>query len=86
MAQSLLADRFKLIAHQEERPISVLALTAVKCANKLQKTADSGTADCASKYTPDVGFEAVCKNMKMTDLARALQTFAPPMRTGRWWI
>ncbi len=77
MVQSLLADRFKLSVHPEERPVNVLVLTAAKGANKLQKAADSGTADCARKFTPDVGFEAVCKNMKMTDLARALQILAP---------
>jgi uncharacterized protein (TIGR03435 family) len=77
MVQSFLADRFKLALHQEKRPMDVLALVAAGSGSKLQKAADSGRPECTRTVGAELRAEAVCKNVSMADLARAMQIFAP---------
>jgi uncharacterized protein (TIGR03435 family) len=77
MAQTLLADRFKLAVHQEERPLNVYALVIAKGGKKLKEAADSGRPDCTRRVVPVIQAEAVCKNMTMANLAQALQVLAP---------
>src|SRR5262249_7543393 len=81
MVQSLLADRFNLVVHVERKPMNVFALVAAKGGIKIEKSADSGKADCTRIVTADpaagIRAEATCKNMTMSDLGRMLQAFAP---------
>jgi uncharacterized protein (TIGR03435 family) len=77
MVQSLLADRFKLSVHTEQRPTSVYALTVARGGAKMQKAADSGKADCLRTVDQQIQAVLTCKNMTITDLGRALQLFAP---------
>lgn len=46
MLQTLLKDRFKLVTHQEEKPMSAYVLTAVKGAAPLQASSASGASQC----------------------------------------
>jgi uncharacterized protein (TIGR03435 family) len=77
MAQSLLADRFKLSVHTEQRPTSVYALTVAKGGLKMQKATDSGKPDCLRTVDQQIQAVLTCKNMTIADLGRALQLFAP---------
>jgi len=77
MVQSLLADRFKLAVHSDQRPTSVYALTVAKGGSKLQKTAESGKPDCLRSVDQQIQAVLTCKNMTVADLGRALQLFAP---------
>lgn len=77
MTQSMLADRFNLAIHTEQRPADIYALTVAKGGSKLVKASGSGKPDCLR--TVDTQLQAVltCKNMTVSDLGRALQVFAP---------
>ena len=77
MVQRMLADRFKLAVHQEQKPMNVLALTVAKNGSKLQKATDGGRPDCTRKVGEKLMAEVVCKGVTMADLARAMQVFAP---------
>jgi uncharacterized protein (TIGR03435 family) len=78
MVQSMLADRYKVVVHQEQRPTDVYGLVIAKGGSKLQKSADAGMPDCVKTNdgTPR-NIYADCKNMTMPDLARMLPSFAP---------
>ena len=77
MVQSLLADRFKLTVHTEQRPASVYALSVAKGGVKMQKFADSAKPDCLRTVDQQIQAVLTCKNMTIADLGRALQLFAP---------
>jgi len=81
MVQSLLADRFKLSVHTEQRPASVFALTVAKGGVKMQKAADSGKPDCLRAVDQQIQAVLTCRNMTVADLGRALQLFAPGYAT-----
>jgi uncharacterized protein (TIGR03435 family) len=76
MVQSLLADRFKLAAHMEQKPTDIFALVVSKGGSKMQKAADSSIpGDCLK--TNDGVIHAACENMNIAELARMLPSFAP---------
>lgn len=76
MVQSLLADRFKLAAHMDQKATDIFALVISKGGSKMQQAADSSVpGDCLK--TNDGVIHAACKNMNMADLARMLPSFAP---------
>jgi bla regulator protein BlaR1 len=77
MVQSLLADRFKLSFHPDQKPTNVYALTVAKGGSKLQKAAESGKPDCLRTVDQQIQAVLTCKNMTIGDLGRALQLFAP---------
>lgn len=78
MVQAVLADRFKLLFHQEQREMRVLALIAAKGGPKVVKATDlSGRPDCIRLVSADVALEATCHNVSMADFARAMQGLAP---------
>jgi uncharacterized protein (TIGR03435 family) len=77
MAQTMLADRFKLTAHQEEKPMSVLALVVAKGGHHLQAASGNGRPDCTRTVGAGLAAEATCRNITMADFARAMQVFAP---------
>jgi uncharacterized protein (TIGR03435 family) len=77
MVQSLLADRFKMSVHSDQRPTSVYALTVAKGGSKLQRAVESGKPDCLRAVDQQIQAVLTCKNMTIADLGRALQLFAP---------
>jgi uncharacterized protein (TIGR03435 family) len=52
MLQALLADRFRLIAHLESRPIDIYALVLARDASSLGPELHSSTEDCGTSTTP----------------------------------
>jgi uncharacterized protein (TIGR03435 family) len=77
MTQTMLADRFKLVSHQQTKSLAVFALVVAKGGELLKPSSDTGRPGCTRKVTPEGEAEAVCTNMKMGDLAHALQAMAP---------
>jgi uncharacterized protein (TIGR03435 family) len=81
MLQALLADRFKLVVHQDSKPIASYALTAGKGKPKLTEAAASGNPGCQGQpQTPQPGvipYTAVsCHNLTMTVFAQFLRGMA----------
>jgi uncharacterized protein (TIGR03435 family) len=80
MIQAVLAERFHLQIHREQRPMTIYALVVAKGGPKLQNAAGTGEADCdrVGEQGPDAGgTHMACTNTKMTDLAKALPDLAP---------
>jgi len=79
MLQNLLAQEFKLVTHQEQKPQSAFALVVDRNGPKLQKAADSGKAECNRVIDPDTPLAELhiaCKNVSMADLALNLFSLA----------
>jgi uncharacterized protein (TIGR03435 family) len=77
MAQTMLADRFKLATHAEQRPMNVFVLVEGKGGARLQKAAGSGMPECTRTVVDELQAEAICSNITMADPAHAMQVFAP---------
>jgi uncharacterized protein (TIGR03435 family) len=71
MLQNLLAERFKLVIHHEQKPVPVYALVVAKNGPKLQPAAPGGSR--RTPCTPD-GLQLTCQsqNSTMADLAQNL--------------
>jgi len=74
MLQGLLAERFGLKAHMEERPVSAYTMTATK-ETKLQKADPQYRTNCKSGAgpTPILNRQITCQNTNMTQFAGTLQ-------------
>lgn len=81
MLQALLAERFHLAVHREEKATSVYALEIGKSPLKLQEVkGDEGSSPsgCTRSYgSQDGWFVAACKGMTATRLAQAIQSLGP---------
>jgi uncharacterized protein (TIGR03435 family) len=78
MVQSLLADRFKLTFHRDQKQMNVYALIAAKGGPKIEQAADpSGRPACMRTVGERLQAVATCKNVTMADFARAMQAVAP---------
>jgi uncharacterized protein (TIGR03435 family) len=87
MLQGLLEKEFKIVQHQEQKPMDVYSLVIAKRGLKLEKAAGSGERKCrriaggsddpaAKDLSADqAGF--VCANMTMPDFASMLPEMAP---------
>ncbi len=77
MLQSILADRFKLVFHQDVRPMPVFALRVGKN-SKLKPAEGSGNAECKYQRQPDSWPYTVysCRNLSMAGFAQELHGFA----------
>jgi len=84
MLRSLLADRFKLATHYEDRPVTAYTLVAAK--PKLKPADPSRRTKCTtqnapvSRDAPAVGpppLQATCQNMTMAQFVEQLQDIAP---------
>jgi uncharacterized protein (TIGR03435 family) len=72
MLQSLLADRFKLASHSEDKVMSAYALTVGKRPSKLRE-ASGGVQGCSWLESKDAAARRrECHNMTMTELAKQL--------------
>jgi uncharacterized protein (TIGR03435 family) len=96
MLKGLLAQRFKVTAHEEQRRTPVYALMAAKGGPKLKPSSAAGDLLCrriagetgdpaAKKLSADqAGF--VCANMTMARLGVFCRTWQELTWIGLWWI
>jgi uncharacterized protein (TIGR03435 family) len=82
MLQSMLADRFHLAFHQENRAMGAYALVIGKSGLKLKEPAGDSSAGkgvCSRSFaqTPGATLAAECKGIVGTDIAQEIQTLAP---------
>jgi uncharacterized protein (TIGR03435 family) len=77
MLQTLLADRFKMIIHREDRVMPVYALVVGKGSPKLQPAAGTDGFNCGAGEGAENMVHLVCRNMTMADLVVSLPSFAP---------
>jgi uncharacterized protein (TIGR03435 family) len=77
MLRGLLAERFGLKAHMEDRPVSAYTMTAAK-QTKLQKADPENRTNCKSGggTNPILNRLITCQNMNMTQFAVMLQNMA----------
>jgi uncharacterized protein (TIGR03435 family) len=75
MLRSLLADRFKLKIHTEERPMPAFVLTAGKKV-MFKEAAGEGAADCQPEPAQDSQLKVTCRSITMSSFAFRLHQFA----------
>jgi uncharacterized protein (TIGR03435 family) len=81
MLQALLADRFKLALHHQQKTMQVYALEVAKGGPKLQETleGDNGESACVRSFaeTPGATLAATCHRMSSAEIAQQVQSLAP---------
>jgi uncharacterized protein (TIGR03435 family) len=78
MLQTLLAERFKLVIHHEEKVMPIYALLVGKKGTKLQPAADpNGKLQCKPGEGVKEQLHVVCQNMTMANLVDMLPRMAP---------
>ena len=79
MLQSVLAERFHLQVHREQKPMPVYALAAGKNGPKLRPAAGPGEAECkpVAGSGAEIGQHRACHNLTMAILAERLPGMAP---------
>jgi uncharacterized protein (TIGR03435 family) len=83
MLQKLLADRFHLVVHREEKMMKVYAMVVDKGGPKLKAADGSGEAVCIPSIGDDNVYHRECRNTSMGRLAEQLAVFAPRFFEGR---
>jgi uncharacterized protein (TIGR03435 family) len=83
MLQKLLADRFHLVVHREEKMMKVYAMAVDKGGPKLKAADGSGEAVCIPSIGDDNVYHRECRNTSMGRLAEQLAAFAPRFFEGR---
>jgi len=76
MLQSLLADRFGLDVHKDQKDLPVYLLTVGKKGPKLRKAAASSAPECPSADGPPGMNHRACRAYSMPDLSRLLPQIA----------
>jgi len=82
MLQKLLADRFHLVVHREEKVLKVYVMAIANVGAKL-KEALGGESVCIPSIGDDNVYHRDCHNMTMGQLAEQLAGFAPRFFEGR---
>jgi uncharacterized protein (TIGR03435 family) len=81
MLQALLAQRFKLAFHRDQKVIQIYALEVAKGGPKLQESpeGDTGASGCSRSFaeSPGATLAAVCHRLNSADLAQQVQSLAP---------
>ena len=72
MMRALLADRFRLAIHYEDKPMAAYALTLTKNAAPLQVTAGGGRSQCHWTELEGGIRRRECSNFTMSDFAKEL--------------
>ena len=81
MLKNLVIERFKLVAHEENRDLPVFVLTVAKGGSKLKAAADPATPPQDSPGAggdPALNVHHFLKSFKMSDLASRLPAMASP--------
>jgi uncharacterized protein (TIGR03435 family) len=79
MLRALLADRFKLVTHKDEKPMDVFALTLGKRNANLKDAAGTGAAECQgppNQNGPQPYIVLNCTNMTMAEFAKQFHQMA----------
>jgi uncharacterized protein (TIGR03435 family) len=76
MLQAILADRFKLAVHNEDRPLSFYALTLAKGNSPLKVAAGGGESGCTHEDAASTVRAYTCHNMTIQTLAGWLRLAA----------
>jgi uncharacterized protein (TIGR03435 family) len=78
MLQNLLADRFKVRVHQEQRQITMYALELSKAGLTVKPVAQGEQSGCRRSLFGENGITtATCQSMTTKELAQQLQTLSP---------
>jgi uncharacterized protein (TIGR03435 family) len=81
MLQTLLAQRFKLALHHEQRTMQVYALEIAKGGLKMDEVpaGDNGESGCTRTFaeTPGATLAASCHRMASSEIAQQVQSLAP---------
>ncbi len=81
MLQTLLAQRFKLALHRDQKAMQIFALEVAKSGLKLHESAedDKGQSGCSRSFaeTPGATLAAVCHRMTSAQIGQQLQALAP---------
>jgi uncharacterized protein (TIGR03435 family) len=83
MLQTLLAERFKLAFHREQKITAVFALVAARGGFKLEAAAGSGQPKCGRGEGAEGLNHLVCTNFTMADLTAWLPTRIAPSYIDR---
>jgi uncharacterized protein (TIGR03435 family) len=82
MLQALLADRFKLVAHADTKPVPVFALTVGKGKPKMKESDGSGNSGCQPRIDPpnptpgaSIDLIVACHNVTMDAFATTIRQF-----------
>jgi uncharacterized protein (TIGR03435 family) len=73
MMKALLGDRFRLVTHQEDKPMAAYVLTVEKNAAPLARSAGGGTSQCHWTQLEGGLRRRECRNLSMDEFARDLQ-------------
>ncbi len=76
MMQSLLAERFGLEVHRQEKPMPVFLLTVSKRGLKLKKSSGEGGLDCNPDNSKQPNTSYVCRHGSATDIGQFLRLAA----------
>jgi uncharacterized protein (TIGR03435 family) len=81
MLQTLLAQRFKLALHRDQKVMQIYALEVAKNGPKMHESADDdkGESGCGRSFAETQGatLAAVCRKMSSSNVAQQLQALAP---------
>src|SRR5262245_22844292 len=82
MLQTLLADRFKLVVHNDSKSLPVYMLTVSKSGSKVKKFDGASGSGCnGQQQTPQAGAVAYqvvsCRNVTMSEFAENLRGMVP---------
>ncbi len=79
MLRSLLAERFKLVVHNDEKPLTVYALTVGKRGPQFKESAGGGEAACKQgpfEQGPPPFISSICSNMTITEFGEQVHQMA----------
>src|ERR1700735_4050766 len=79
MLPSLLAERFKLVLHKDEKPLNVYVLSVGKRGAQLQESGSAGTTDCKPgdfEPGPPQMISVACPSMTLPQFAKQLHQMA----------
>jgi len=78
MLKALLADRFKLVTHEDQKPLGVFTLTVVKRSANLREAEGEGEAVCKAPSPAPAGpYTAMdCQHLSMDDFATWFRQYA----------
>jgi len=72
MLRTLLKDRFKLVTHQEDKPMSAYVMSVVKGAAPLQSSSATGASQCHWTQLDGGMRRRECQNVTMDEFAKEL--------------